>query len=160
MDALLRNGSLFWHIGIPEDEIWLKVGGDNGGRTFKMSFQSVNTQAPNSPANTCILSIFEAEYSVTNLKVVADRFGQDIKVIPESENKLEIRLAGPSFTIHEINSGKKIGVFLCGDYEFETRSCGLSGASGKDSYQAPPLNLQSEYVCIGYPLLLMESYPI
>ena len=28
------------------------------------------------------------------------------------------------------NSGKKIKVFLCGDYEFEMRSYGLSGASG------------------------------
>ena len=28
-------------------------------------------------------------------------------------------------------SGKKIKVFLCGDYEFLTRMYGLSGASGK-----------------------------
>ena len=29
------------------------------------------------------------------------------------------------------NSGKKIKVFICGDYEFETRSYRVSGASGK-----------------------------
>ena len=28
------------------------------------------------------------------------------------------------------NSGKKIKVFICGDYEFETQSYGISGASG------------------------------
>ena len=75
----LRNGSLVWHNAIPDDEVWLKLGGDKGGGTFKMSFQIVNTQAPNSPANTCVFSIFEAEDSVTNLKVVADRFGQDVE---------------------------------------------------------------------------------
>ena len=30
-----------------------------------------------------------------------------------------------------INSGRKINVFLRGDYEFLTRMYGLSGASGK-----------------------------
>ena len=34
-----------------------------------------------------------------------------------------------SCTPHK-NSGNKIRVFLCGDYEFETRCYGLSGASG------------------------------
>lgn len=42
-----------------------------------MSFQIVNTVNPNSPNNTCIFSIFEASDSVTNLKVVADRFGEE-----------------------------------------------------------------------------------
>ena len=43
-----------------------------------MSFQLVNTKAPNSPNNTCVFSIFEASDSVTNLKVVGDRFGEEI----------------------------------------------------------------------------------
>lgn len=80
--AGVKVGSLFWHDGaIPQGEIWLKLGGDKGGGTFKMCFQIVNTQAPNSPTNTCVFSIFEAEDSVTNLKVVADRYGQEISNI-------------------------------------------------------------------------------
>ena len=43
-----------------------------------MVFQIVNTKAPNSSANTCVFSIFQAPDSVTNLKVVIDRFGQEI----------------------------------------------------------------------------------
>lgn len=43
-----------------------------------MVFQIVNTKAPNSPANTCVFSIFAAPDSVTNLKVVGDRFGTEI----------------------------------------------------------------------------------
>ena len=79
-----RNNCLCWHDGrIPADEIWLKVGGDKGGNSFKMSFQVVNTQAPNSPSNTCVFSIFEASDSVTNLKVVGDRFGDKIGHLEE-----------------------------------------------------------------------------
>ena len=48
-----------------------------------MSFQVVNTQAPNSPSNTCVFSIFEATDSTTNLKVVGDRFGEDIGRLEE-----------------------------------------------------------------------------
>ena len=71
-----RNDSLFWHEGkIPEDELWLKIGGDKGGGSFKMVFQIVNTLAPNSPTNTCV---FEAPDMVTNLKEVGDRFGHEV----------------------------------------------------------------------------------
>ena len=46
-----------------------------------MSFQIVNVKNPNSPSNTCVFSIFEASDSVTNLKVIADRFGDDISTL-------------------------------------------------------------------------------
>ena len=46
--------------------------------SIEMSFQIVNTNAPNSPSNMCVFSIFEASDSVTNLKVVGDRFGEEI----------------------------------------------------------------------------------
>ena len=50
----------------------------SGGNSLKLSFQIVNSQSPNSPSNTCVFSIFEAGDSVTNLKVVGDRFGNEI----------------------------------------------------------------------------------
>ena len=37
-------GLLMWHDGgIPADEVWIKIGGDKGGSSFKMNFQIVNT---------------------------------------------------------------------------------------------------------------------
>lgn len=37
---LYSTQALTWHKGkIPSDEIWLKLGGDKGGGTFKMLFQ-------------------------------------------------------------------------------------------------------------------------
>ena len=38
---LLRESTLTWHEGmIPDDKIWLKLGGDKGGGLFKMNFQN------------------------------------------------------------------------------------------------------------------------
>ena len=52
---MLSTGRLIWYDGIfPDKEIWVKLGGDKGGKTFKMNFQLVNVPAPNSVRNTCI----------------------------------------------------------------------------------------------------------
>ena len=40
-----RNGRLTWHNGIiPATEIWVKIGGDKGGGSFKFNFQIVSLQ--------------------------------------------------------------------------------------------------------------------
>ena len=41
-----RASRLIWHDAIPSDEVWIKLGGDKGGGTFKMSFQIVNVPSP------------------------------------------------------------------------------------------------------------------
>ena len=62
-----------WHNNaIPSDEIWIKFGGDKGGKSFKLTFQIVNTLHPNSPHNTCIVLVFQAGDSYMNLKVALD----------------------------------------------------------------------------------------
>ena len=72
--SLYREGRLTWHDGIiPQNEIWLKLGGDKGGGSFKMNFQIVNTITPNAVHNTCVFSCFEAGDSITNLHVSLDR---------------------------------------------------------------------------------------
>ena len=69
-----------WHDGaIPQDEIWIKLGGDKGGGTFKMNFQIANVIHPNSPANTCVFCIFLAYDSVTNLHIGLDRYAEQLK---------------------------------------------------------------------------------
>lgn len=67
---LISVNRLTCHNGaIPEDEVWLKLGGDKGGGTFKMCFQILNISSPNAPENTCVFSIFEAGDSYTNLQI-------------------------------------------------------------------------------------------
>lgn len=65
---------LTWHGVIPDDEVWVKVGGDKGSKTFKMSFQICHTPNPNSIENTCVFSVFEAKDTMTNLLVALERY--------------------------------------------------------------------------------------
>lgn len=77
---------LTWHNGaIPSDQIWVKLGGDKGGGTFKMHFQICNVCQPNSPSNTCIFCIFMAYDSVTNLHIGLDRYVDQIKDLQEKK---------------------------------------------------------------------------
>jgi len=73
---------LYWHDGrLPQDEIWLKIGGDKGGGTFKMAVQILNVLHPNSPNNTCVFCIFEGPDSITNLIVMAQRLREQINTL-------------------------------------------------------------------------------
>ena len=69
-----------WHNGvIPENEVWLKLGGDKGGETFKANFQIVNVAAPNSVQNTCVFCCFAAGDSFTNLHIALDRYKEQVR---------------------------------------------------------------------------------
>ena len=69
-----------WHNGaIQEDEIWLKLGGDIGGGTFKMAFQHLNIPCPNAPENTCVFTIFKALDTYTNLHIGLNHHVDEIK---------------------------------------------------------------------------------
>ena len=85
---LNRHERLCWHDGrLPQDEIWLKIGGDKGGGTFKMAAQIVNVKHPNSTNNTCVFCIFEGPDSVTNLTVMAQRVGEQINTLQSRQWK-------------------------------------------------------------------------
>ena len=69
------SARLTWHGGfIPENEIWVKLGGDRGGGIFKATFQIVNVPNPNSVLNTCVFCCFMAGVSTYNLHVALDRY--------------------------------------------------------------------------------------
>ena len=71
---------LTWHNGsIPENEIWVKLGGDKGGGSFKMSFQIANVDHPNSLSNTCTSCVYKAGDSITNMHTALDRYQEQIK---------------------------------------------------------------------------------
>eukprot|EP00731_Ephydatia_muelleri_P014464 Em0008g184a len=97
-----RTERLTWHEGfIPASEVWIKIGGDKGGGTFKMNFQIVNIATPNSVHNTCVFCCFAAGDSVTNLHAALDRFKDQV----EHLNGMKWR----QYTIK---------IFTCGDFEF------------------------------------------
>ena len=57
----------------------MKLGGDKGGESFKMSLQIVNTHHPNSINNTFVFSVFEARDTTTNLLVALERYGPQVE---------------------------------------------------------------------------------
>ena len=65
LDSLKEN--LLVDSFIPSDKIFLKIGGDHGGGSFKMSFQVANVENPNKPENTVAFSVLEAKDYKSNL---------------------------------------------------------------------------------------------
>ena len=107
---------LSWHDGgIPQNEIWLKLGSDHGGGSFKFCLQVLNVKHPNSKNNTFLVRTFEAKDNVENLK----------RVLCSDEFKQETR------PLHSMAwRGKRVRVFLCGDYDLFCKTFGLLGARG------------------------------
>lgn len=68
-----RHECLTWHDIIPKDKIWLKIGGDKGGGSFKMAFQIANTENLNAEMNTVVFAAFEAPDNLCNIKLGLDK---------------------------------------------------------------------------------------
>lgn len=78
---LLSFGELTWHDCIPDNEIWVKIGGDHGGGSFKLSFQLRNAPLVNSVHNVHPICCFEAGDSKTNLEVALGRYRSQVQEI-------------------------------------------------------------------------------
>ena len=63
---------------IPASEVWIQIGGDKEGGSFKMNFQIINVAAPNSVHNTCVFCCYEASDTVTNLHIALDCYKDQI----------------------------------------------------------------------------------
>ena len=61
----------------------MKIGGDHGGGSFKMSLQIVNTANPNSKDNAIIFSIFEGKDYRINILEGLQRFRKQLKDLQE-----------------------------------------------------------------------------
>lgn len=114
LDDLFSNNKLYDHPFIPATEIHLKIGGDHGGKSFKMSCEVGNVENPNKVENTFIFSIAEAKDYKSNLMMCLQRFISQIEQFKK-------------ITWHD----KVFKIFMFGDYEFLTNMYGLSGASGR-----------------------------
>ena len=103
-----------------------------------MVFQVCNVPHPNSPDNTWAFCVFEAADKVTDLHIALDRYKEQIDRIESQTWRYECVSCSYICDKHQhynliilTHRGKRIRVFLCGDYELLTRTYGLSGASGK-----------------------------
>ncbi|XP_035686133.1 uncharacterized protein LOC118422598 [Branchiostoma floridae] len=114
-----QAGKLTWHGGnIPEDEIWVKIGGDHGGPSFKMAFQPLNVLHPNSKTNTSVFCLFESKDNRENITTALGRFKDDVKTLQEEMWRSK---DGQTY---------RIKLFMAGDYAFLSTIYGISGAAG------------------------------
>ena len=72
---------LVQHSFIKDNEIHVKIGGDHGGGSFKLSYQIANVSHPNSTDNTVVFSIFEAKDYRSNIKIGLTRFREQINAL-------------------------------------------------------------------------------
>lgn len=68
---------------IPSSEIWLKLGGDKGGKTMKVNFQILNLPHPNSVTNTCVFLAYEGSDTKTNLHVALSRYKSQVESLKQ-----------------------------------------------------------------------------
>ncbi|XP_071795963.1 uncharacterized protein [Asterias amurensis] len=115
LDRLDSQRLLTWYDGlIPDNEIWLKVGGDKGGNSFKMCFQIVNVNKPNSLENTVVFACYEGTDSLVNLQRTMPAMMEQIALL--STKKWRER----SFRL------------LCfGDYELLNKLYGINGCNAR-----------------------------
>ena len=112
LDMLDENGLLLFESDI--EDIHLKIGGDHGGNSFKMSFQIVNMKKPNSKENTMVFAMFEAKDYRSNLEIALNMYKQQIDDLQLMKWK-----------------NRNIKVFMFGDYQFHCIVYGLTGANGR-----------------------------
>ena len=72
---------LVQHSFIKDNEIHIKIGGDQGGGSFKSSYEIANVSHPSSTDNTVVLSIFDAKDYRSNLKVGLTKFQEQINAL-------------------------------------------------------------------------------
>ena len=60
------------------NEVHVKIGGDHGGGSFKMSYNIANVANPNSKDNVLVFSLFETKNYQINMKTGLSRFSQQL----------------------------------------------------------------------------------
>ena len=113
LDSLNQTNQLTWHSGIPDNEIWIKFGGDHGKDSFKLTMQVVNVDKPNSKNNTIVLAMAYVKDSYDNLSIIM------------SDTNLQLENLAKLYW-----NGKLIKLFVFGDYDFYSKTFGISGARG------------------------------
>ena len=99
---------LIWKERMPEDKIWLKIGGDHGGNSFKICLQVNNLEKQNAKQNTMVIDCMPAKDLHENLKNLTAIYKDHFKALQKEHWKK-----------------KKIRLFLSGDYAFLSAMYGL-----------------------------------
>ena len=97
----------------PNEEIWVKIGGDHGQGSLKATLQVLNIEKSNSKFHTSVFAMAQVPDKVHNLQTLLGRFKLQIEDMQNSNW-----------------NDRAIRIFLCRDYHFPADMHGISGSSG------------------------------
>ena len=82
LDQYDNQRKLSWHGGnIPENEIWVKIGGDHGQGSLKITLQILNIEKPNSKFHTSIIAMAHVSDNVHNLQTLVKKLETPINAL-------------------------------------------------------------------------------
>ena len=88
-----RLGLLTTHGGhIPDDKLFVKLGGDHGQKSMKFAFQLANLEKPNSSKKTVFLCIFEAKDSRNNLRTAVEKYQEQLAELTKEKVRYVLNL--------------------------------------------------------------------
>ena len=88
-----KKAKLTWHNDtIPQDEIWVNVGGDHDGGSFKLTLQIANIANPNSKHNTCLLLIANRKNIPENLCRLLSLFNEQFTTLQTTWREKKMHL--------------------------------------------------------------------
>ena len=64
---------------IPQDKLFVKIGGDHGQGSMKLEFQLANLVKPNSSKKTVVFAIYEGKDTRNNLLTVLQQHADSLK---------------------------------------------------------------------------------
>ncbi|XP_072017402.1 uncharacterized protein [Amphiura filiformis] len=118
MERLDKSGKITNRGVIPDDEVWIKVGGDHGKGSFKVAMSVCNTANPNSSYNTICILLLEGSETKANVQ----------RVLPLIVDQL--------MSLEDMTwRGKKFRLWVNGDLAFLVNIYGINGC-------------QSRYCCV------------
>ena len=74
-----QKDKLTWHDGaIPENEVWVKVGGDHGQGRLKFNLAIVNTKNPNSMDNNVLIGMAGVKDPREKMEIIFDSIRKEL----------------------------------------------------------------------------------
>ena len=126
IESTYAAGTMVHHPGF-NDSIWLLFSGDKGGSSMKFMFSIANDVKNGSVDNNHIFCMYSASDCLSNMWKVFYPLIQQIEALQKEEYRLD---------------GKKVQVFLSGDFHFQDDMLGHGGSASSYPSSADFVSLQ------------------
>uniref|UniRef100_A0A915HY61 Uncharacterized protein n=1 Tax=Romanomermis culicivorax TaxID=13658 RepID=A0A915HY61_ROMCU len=118
----IKNGELAEDDPRFEKKVWIAIGGDNGGKTTKLTLSIINVMKPNSVHNTRIIGFYEGADKADNIRTAFTHLSDQVRQIQDT-------MTLPYPLADGVLEQRKIKLFLVGDTMFLSYFNGHQGPS-------------------------------